>query len=102
MSDYGFIDNFDDRFRHGWRFSLWVLGVFQWQWARRLAGGVWENWWVDPCLTMLWHPVTTPSSAEARTAPCPPSWGGGYFYREDYRIAEVPNLSAPRPDDPKL
>lgn len=25
------------------------------RWYRRLHGGHWELWWVEPCSTALWH-----------------------------------------------
>ena len=28
-----------------------------WRWARRLHGGKWELWWVDPCRAYIWLSV---------------------------------------------
>jgi hypothetical protein len=31
-----------------------VESFAQYQWARRLLGGKWEEWWADPCNAYVW------------------------------------------------
>ena len=77
------VNNHDRRYFQGWRRWLNVLGVFGWQWARKRAGGVWEEWFVEPCMSFIWHPVTEMSCPEKNTRPCP-FWFPGRSAVEDY------------------
>lgn len=37
------------------RLVRWFCGFFtQYQWARRMIGGKWQLWWVDPCADFVW------------------------------------------------
>jgi hypothetical protein len=67
---YGFIDNC--RYLKGWRRWLYTFAS-EWRFARRLIGGRWEHWWVEPCAAFLWHPVTRPGGGAVRPTP---HWGG--------------------------
>lgn len=68
---YGFTNSYHPAFNRGWRFWLLVAGVFEWRWARRLTKVRWELWWVDPCCSLIWHPVSEPSTADPPVRPCP-------------------------------
>lgn len=82
MNDFGFTDNFDKRYNSGWRHWLLVFGLADIQWVRKTLGGRWEAWWIEPCLSYVWHPVSQKSSFEENIRPCP-SWGP-LFYSEEY------------------
>lgn len=84
----GFEDISDPRFNTGVLRVLWILGVFDYAFTRRMVGGRWEQWWVEPCWLFVWHPVaqwSTPPQEPGQLywCPCPPSWGPPRS-REDY------------------
>ena len=68
---YGFTNSYHPAFNRGWRLWLFVAGVFEWRWARRLTKIRWELWWVDPCCSLIWHPVSEPSTVDPPVRPCP-------------------------------
>jgi hypothetical protein len=82
MSEYGFIDNFDKRYLSGWRYILYLSGACELKFVRKMLKGRWEAWWIEPCLSYVWHPVSQKSSFEENIRPCP-SWGP-LFYSEEY------------------
>jgi len=84
MDNYGFINNFDRRYLSGWRHYLLLFGLADIQWVRKALGGRWECWWIDPCCSYIWHPVSIRSSSEENTRPCP-SWDP-VFFAEEYGI----------------
>lgn len=81
MNEYGFVDNFDKRYSSGWRHWLLAFGLGEVQWIRSKLGGRWERWWIDPCLSYIWHPVYCESSRETNTRPCP-TWNSVYVFEE--------------------
>jgi hypothetical protein len=84
VSKYGFTDNFDKRYLSGWRHYLLLSGLADIQWVREKLGGRWECWWIGPCSSYIWHPVSIKSSSEENTRPCP-VWDHLYF-AEEYQI----------------
>jgi len=82
MSDFGFTDNFDKRYNSGWRHWLLVIGLAEIQLVRKTLGGKWEAWWIEPCLSYVWHPVTQKSCSRENIRPCP-AWSP-LFFAEEY------------------
>jgi len=80
-SKYGFEDNFDIRYTSGWRALMLTSGLASWSFVRTLLGGRWELWWVDPCMSYIWHPVSIPSSRFIRPLPC---WSSGPLDAENH------------------
>lgn len=38
-----------------WRKHILLKILFsEFQWYRKWTGGIWENWWVDPCKSFMW------------------------------------------------
>lgn len=53
------------RWMHVW------LGAGDWPWFRRWVGGRWEQWWVDPCKSLMWmHEPEYTSFDKTRPAAC--------------------------------
>jgi hypothetical protein len=81
MSEYGFIDNFDKIYLSGWRYILYLSGACEIKFVRNMLKGRWEAWWIEPCLSYVWHPVYCESSGEKNTRPCP-MWNSVYVLEE--------------------
>ena len=81
MNEFGFIDNFDKRYLSGWRYIIYLSGAFELKFVRKMLKGRWEAWWIEPCLSYVWHPVYCESSGETNTRPCP-MWNSVYVLEE--------------------
>lgn len=74
-------DNFDEKYSSGWRRLLFVLGITQISLIRKIMGGRWESWWVEPCFSHIWHPVVEKSCPIKNIRPCP-VWNPIFIYEE--------------------
>lgn len=85
----------------GWRhrLHLWFSGY---RWARRLIGGLWEEYWVELCKAFIWEPVTrwsydqwsTPTPASVYPPRAREDWSGATRTKRadgPYREAATPH-----------
>ncbi len=73
LPDYNYRDLF------GWR-NWFHINYSQWRWVRRLIGGKWELWYVDPCRSAMWIPVKEWSTSTFR----PPVTSGKAMNQEEW------------------